>query len=463
MSRIYRSLPPKGSKLGIAFSGGLDTRAAVAWMSRNGMQVYAYTADLAQPDEKNPADIPPSALTHGAVAARLVDCREALAREGLIALQCGAFHLATAGRKYFNTTPLGRAVTATAIVRAMREDDVHVFGDGSTHKGNDIQRFYRYGILTNPELRIYKPWLDARFVSELGGRAEMSDYLTSVGLPYPVGREKAYSTDANMLGATHEAKNLEHLDSGMHIVEPIMGVAHYRREVAIEPEQIVIGFERGLPTTINGIRFATLSELVLEANRVGGRHGLGMSDQIENRVIEAKSRGIYEAPGLALLHIGYERLISAIHNENTLDLYATLGRRLGRILYEGKWFDPEAMMLKDALTRWVAPSVTGAVTLELRRGDDYSILKTEADYMAYAPEKLSMEKVDAVFSPEDRIGALELQSLSVTDNRALLLHHLSTLDRLPTSEGARALTDGEHGRVKELLLGEPALGKTPKG
>jgi len=447
MSRIYRELPPKGSKLGIAFSGGLDTRAAVAWMSRNGMQVYAYTADLAQPDEKNPADIPPAALTHGAEGARLVDCRDSMAREGVIALQCGAFHLATAGKKYFNTTPLGRAVTATAIVRAMREDDVHVFGDGSTHKGNDIQRFYRYGILTNPELKIYKPWLDARFVRELGGRSEMSDYLASVGLPYPVGREKAYSTDANMLGATHEAKNLEHLDSGMHIVEPIMGVAHWKRDVAIEPEAVVIRFECGVPVAINGKRF-TLTETMLEANRIGGRHGLGMSDQIENRVIEAKSRGIYEAPGMALLHIAYERLLSAIHNENTLDLYTTLGRKLGRILYEGRWFDPEAMLLKDALTRWMAPSVTGEVTVELRRGDDYSIMKTEADYMAYAPEKLSMEKVPAAaFSPEDRIGALEMQSLSVTDNRALLLHHLSSMERL---------APGEDVRVRELLLGEPA-------
>jgi argininosuccinate synthase len=450
MSRIYRELPPKGSKLGIAFSGGLDTRAAVAWMSRNGVQVYAYTADLAQPDEKNPADIPPVALSHGAVGARLIDCREAMAREGIIALQCGAFHLATAGKKYFNTTPLGRAVTATAIVRAMRADDVHVFGDGSTHKGNDIQRFYRYGILTNPELKIYKPWLDMRFVSELGGRTEMSDYLSGVGLPYTMGREKAYSTDANMLGATHEAKNLEHLDSGMHIVEPIMGVAHWKREVAIEPETVVVTFERGTPAAINGKRLS-ITELMLEANRVGGRHGLGMSDQIENRVIEAKSRGIYEAPGMALIHIGYERLLSAIHNENTLDLYATMGRKLGRVLYEGRWFDPEAMLLKDGLTRWLAPSVSGEVTVELRRGDDYSIMKTEADYMAYAPDKLSMEKVAAAFSPEDRIGALEMQSLSVTDNRALLVHHLSSMDRLAS---------GEDARVQELLLGTPETKKS---
>jgi argininosuccinate synthase len=446
MSRIYRSLPKEGTKLGIAFSGGLDTRAAVAWMSRRGMQVHAYTADLAQPDEKNPADIPSIALQHGATGARLVDCREALAREGVIALQCGAFHLATAGKRYFNTTPLGRAVTATAIVQAMRADDVHVFGDGSTHKGNDIQRFYRYGILTNPALHIYKPWLDARFVEELGGRAEMSDYLASVGLPYPMGREKAYSTDANMLGATHEAKDLEHLNRGIHIVDPIMGVAHYRPEVVIDPERVTLVFERGVPVAIGEKRFSSLAEIVLEANRVGGRHGLGMSDQIENRVIDAKSRGIYEAPGMALLHIGYERLLSAIHNENTLELYASLGRRLGRILYEGKWFDPEGMLLKDALLRWLAPSVTGSVTLELRRGDDYSILDTQAEYMAYAPEKLSMEKVEGAFSPEDRIGALEMQTLAVTDNRALLLHHLQGIERL--APGLDSASVGE-------LLGVP--------
>jgi argininosuccinate synthase len=431
MSRIYRSLPPAGTRLGIAFSGGLDTRCAVAWLSRRGMNVHAYTADLAQPDEKDPSAIPPIALTHGAVAARLVDCREALAREGVIAIQCGAFHLSTGGKKYFNTTPLGRAVTATAIIRAMREDDVHVFGDGSTHKGNDIQRFYRYGILTNPELKIYKPWLDQEFVDAFGGRIEMSAYLSSVQLPYTTSAEKAYSTDANVLGATHEAKDLERLDRGLHIVEPIMSFAHWKPSAKIEAETVTIEFERGRPVAISGERFTTLIDVVLAANRIGGRHGLGTSDQIENRVIDAKSRGIYEAPGMALLHIAYERLLSAIHNENTLDLYFTLGRRLGRILYEGKWFDAEAMMIKDALTRWVAPSVTGSVTLELRRGDDYSILETHAEYMAYAPEKLSMERVEEpAFSPADRIGALELQNLSVTDNRAFLLHHLASVSRM---------------------------------
>jgi argininosuccinate synthase len=435
MSRIYKTLPPAGTRLGIAFSGGLDTRCAVAWLAREGLKVHAYTADLAQPDEKDPASIPPVALQHGAVDARLVDCRESLAREGIVAIQCGAFHLATAGRKYFNTTPLGRAVTATAIIRAMREDGVDVFGDGSTHKGNDIQRFYRYGILTNPELRIYKPWLDQKFVDAFGGRKEMSEYLVSVGLPYSMSTEKAYSTDANVLGATHEAKDLEHLDRGLHIVEPIMGVAHWKSDVRIESERVSVEFERGRPIALNGRRFEHAIDVILEANRIGGRHGLGTSDQIENRVIEAKSRGIYEAPGMALLHTAYERLLSAIHNESTLDLYLTLGRRLGRLLYEGKWFDPEAMLLKDALTRWLAPSVTGKVELELRRGDDYSILETSAEFMTYDPEKLSMEKVaDAAFQPIDRIGALEMQALPVTDARAFLAHHLEAVSKLPPGE-----------------------------
>ncbi len=418
-------------------------------MSRKGLDVYAYTADLAQPDEKNPADIPPVAMQHGARQAKLVDCREAMVREGLVAIQCGAFHLSVGGKKYFNTTPLGRAVTTTAIVRAMREDDVHVFGDGSTHKGNDIQRFYRYGILVDPELRIYKPWLDQEFVNAFGGRKEMSEYLVSIGLSYKMGTEKAYSTDANVLGATHEAKDLEHLDKGMNIVEPIMGVAHWRPEVDVRPERVTVEFAQGLPVSLNGKRFPSLFELFLECNRIGGRHGLGMSDQLENRVIDAKSRGIYEAPGMALLHIVYERLLSAIHNEATTDLYFSLGRRLGRFLYEGKWFDPEAMLLKDSLTRWVAPSITGSVTLELRRGDDYTLLDTQAEHMAYDPSKLSMEKVASAFTPEDRIGALEMQNLSVGDNRGLLLHHLSSVRRLAsgatgTGTGlAQLLGDGE--------------------
>ncbi|MGQ0506610.1 MAG: argininosuccinate synthase [Myxococcaceae bacterium] len=430
MSRIYRSFPPQGTKLGIAFSGGLDTRCAVAWLSRQGLKVYAYTADLAQPDEKNPADIPPTAMTHGAVAAKLIDCREAMVREGIVALQCGAFHLSTAGRKYFNTTPLGRAVTSTAIIKAMREDDVHVFGDGSTHRGNDIQRFYRYGILVNPTLKIYKPWLDSAFVNAFGGRTEMSQYLESIKLPYSMKTEKAYSTDANVLGATHEAKDLEHLDKGMTLVNPIMGVPFWKSDVEIKPEKVVLQFAQGVPVSINGAKLASLFELFTTANEIGGRHGLGMSDQIENRVIEAKSRGVYEAPGMALLHIAYERLLSAVHNEDTTDLYLTLGRRLGRLLYEGKWFDPEALMLKDSLTRWVASGISGTVTLELRRGDDYSLLNTQAECSAYDPHKLSMEKTEGAFTPEDRIGALELQNLSVGDNRALLLHYAQRLGSL---------------------------------
>jgi argininosuccinate synthase len=446
MSRIYRSLPPAGTALGIAFSGGLDTRTAVAWLSRKGLRVHCYTADLGQPDEKSPADIPPVALSHGAEKARLVDCREALAREGIIAIQCGAFHLATAGRKYFNTTPLGRAVTTTAIVRAMREDGVHVFGDGSTHKGNDIQRFYRYGVLVDPELKIYKPWLDDQFVTAFGGRTEMAQYLESIGMPYPMGTEKAYSTDANALGATHEAKDLEFLDKGMTLVSPIMGVPFWRPEATIAEEEVTVELAQGVPVSLNGERSSSLFELLVAANTIGGRHGLGMSDQIENRVIGAKSRGIYEAPGMALLHIAYERLLSATHNEETTDLYVTLGRRLGRLLYEGKWYDPEAMMLKEPLARWVAAPITGTVRILLRRGEDYTILDTRAERSAYAPEKLSMEKTDAAFTPEDRIGALEMQNLSVSDNRGLLLYYADRLGKLPGPTQAAlgaVLGDGE--------------------
>jgi len=441
MARIHRQLPPRGTRIGIAFSGGLDTRTAVAWMARQGLEVYAYTADLAQPDEKNVGDIPPVALGHGAKAARLVDCREAMVREGVIAVQCGAFHLSTGGRKYFNTTPLGRAVTTTAIIGAMREDGVDVFSDGSTHKGNDIQRFFRYGVLVNPRLSIYKPWLDRAFVEAFGGRKEMSEYLASVGLPYTMSTEKAYSTDANVLGATHEAKDLERLDVGMRIVDPIMGVAHWKSDVRIEPEEVTVELSRGVPVAVNGQRHGSLFETFRALNAAGGRHGLGMSDQIENRVIDAKSRGVYEAPGMALLHVVYERLLSAVHNENTTDLYFTLGRRLGRVLYEGRWYDPEALMLKEALTRWVAPAVTGTVTLELRRGDDYTILDTRAARSAYDPHKLSMEKTESAFSPEDRIGALEMQSLGVLDNRELLLHF------------AKALGAGAAGPAHPLLGG----------
>ena len=441
MSRIHRKVPPAGSKIGIAFSGGLDTRCAVAWLARQDLNVYAYTADLAQPDEETPSDIPPVALQHGAKKARLVDCRDALVREGLIAIQCGAFHLGVAGRKYYNTTPLGRAVTTTAIVRAMKEDGVDIFSDGSTHKGNDIQRFYRYGVLTNPALTIYKPWLDQAFVSAFGGRTEMSEYLAGIKLPYHMGVEKAYSTDANCLGATHEAKDLEFLDKGIRIVNPIMGVAFWKPEVRVEPEEITVAFEQGLPVSLNGKRFASRFELFTACNAAGGRHGLGMSDQIENRVIDAKSRGIYEAPGLALLHICYERLLSAIHNENATDQYVTMGRRLGRLLYEGKWFDPEAMMLKEALAHWIAPSITGQVTLELRRGDDYTIVSTSAPHMAYDPHKLSMEKVESLFSPEDRMGALEMQNLSVLDTREFLISHLDATRALAAGTAPRELTE----------------------
>jgi argininosuccinate synthase len=423
MTRIFRELPPAGTDVAIAFSGGLDTRAAVLWLTQKGLRVHAYTADLAQPDEADVRDVPKVALRHGAVAAKLLDCRDALAREGLVAIQCGAFHLATGGKKYFNTTPLGRAVTATAIVRAMRADGVGIFGDGSTHKGNDIQRFFRYGVLTHPELRVYKPWLDAAFVGELGGRTEMSALLASAGLPHTASADKAYSTDSNLLGATHEAKELERLDRGLDVVEPIMGVAAWRRDVDVAAERVRVRFERGVPVAIADRTFgstASPAALFAEANEIGGRHGLGTSDQIENRVIEAKSRGIYEAPGMALLHIAYERLLSAVHGEGTLDQYAALGRRLGRLLYEGRWYEPEARMLKHALVRDVARRVSGTVEIELRRGDDWSFVSTEAEPSAYAPDKLSMERVASAFSPEDRIGALEMQTLSVLDARMLL-------------------------------------------
>ncbi len=441
MSRIHRTLPPKGTRIGVAFSGGLDTRCAVAWMSRQGLDVYAYTADLAQPDETNVGNIPPVATKHGAKSARLVDCRDALVREGMVAVQCGAFHLSTGGKRYFNTTPLGRAVTTTAIIRAMREDGVNVFSDGSTHKGNDIQRFFRYGVLVNPTLEIYKPWLDRAFVDAFGGRKEMSEYLGSVGLPYTMATEKAYSTDANVLGATHEAKDLERLDRGIRIVDPIMGVAHWR-DVAVEPEELTLELARGVPVAINGQRFASTFDCFVALNAAGGRHGFGMSDQIENRVIDAKSRGVYEAPGMALANVVYERLLSAVHNENTTDLYFSLGRRLGRLLYEGRWFDPESLMLKEALTRWVAPAVTGIVTLELRRGDDYTILDTKAARSAYEPEKLSMEKTASAFTPEDRVGALEMQALGVLDNRELLLHFAKALGAGPGTLGDLLLGDG---------------------
>ena len=408
---------PVGERVGIAFSGGLDTSAAVAWMREKGAIPYSYTADLGQPDEPDLGDVLRRATVYGAEVARLVDCRERLVHEGLVALQCGAFHITTAGKTYFNTTPLGRAVTGTLLVNAMKADGVDVWGDGSTYKGNDIERFYRYGLLVNPNLRIYKPWLDQTFVDELGGRKEMSEWLVARELPYRSSVEKAYSTDANIWGATHEAKDLEFLSTGMNIVEPIMGVKHVDASVEVAAETVTMEFVRGWPVSLNDVVFDDQVALVLEANRIGGRHGLGMSDQIENRIIEAKSRGIYEAPGMALLHIGYERLVSAIHNEATIDNYKTLGRRLGRLLYEGRWFDPQSLMLREPLQKWIGSAVTGRVTLELRRGDDYSILDTESPNMTYAPERLSMESGVGEFDPLDRVGQLTMRNLDIKDSR----------------------------------------------
>jgi argininosuccinate synthase len=417
MSKILLSLP-KGERVGIAFSGGLDTSAALAWMRDKGAIPFAYTANLAQPDETNYDDIPRKAMAYGAEKARLVDCREALVQEGLVALQCGAFHISSAGRTYFNTTPLGRAVTGTVLVKTMQEDNVNIWGDGSTYKGNDIERFYRYGLMANPALRIYKPWLDQDFVRELGGRKEMSEWLNSHGFDYKMSTEKAYSTDSNIWGATHEAKDLEFLNKGLRIVNPIMSVKHWDQSVEIKPEEVTISFEEGFPVSINGQRWASQVDLVMEANRIGGRHGLGISDQIENRIIEAKSRGIYEAPGMALLFIAYERLIAGIHNEGTIDNYRTLGRKLGRQLYEGRWFDPQSLMLRDTLQKWVGRAVSGEVTIELRRGDDYSILDTRSENLTYHPERLSMEKVaDEAFTPLDRIGQLQMRNLDILDSR----------------------------------------------
>ncbi|NMM10828.1 MAG: argininosuccinate synthase [Polaromonas sp.] len=420
MATILQHLPI-GEKVGIAFSGGLDTSAALHWMKLKGALPYAYTANLGQPDEPDYEDIPRKAMQYGAEKARLIDCRKQLAAEGIAALQCGAFHISTAGVTYFNTTPLGRAVTGTMLVAAMKQDDVNIWGDGSTYKGNDIERFYRYGLLTNPDLKIYKPWLDQLFIDELGGRAEMSAFMTAAGFGYKMSAEKAYSTDSNMLGATHEAKDLEHLSSGMKIVQPIMDVAFWKDEVDVKREKVSVRFEEGRPVALNGKTYDDLVELILEANRIGGRHGLGMSDQIENRIIEAKSRGIYEAPGLALLFIAYERLITGIHNEDTIEQYRDNGRRLGRLLYQGRWFDSQALMLRETAQRWIARAITGEVTLELRRGNDYSILNTESPNLTYAPERLSMEKVeDAPFSPLDRIGQLTMRNLDITDTRAKL-------------------------------------------
>jgi len=420
MSVILESLPV-GQKVGIAFSGGLDTSAALHWMRQKGAIPYAYTANLGQPDETDYDEIPRKALEYGAEKARLIDCRGPLVREGIAALQSGAFHISTGGVYYFNTTPLGRAVTGTMLVAAMKEDDVNIWGDGSTFKGNDIERFYRYGLLTNPALQVYKPWLDDAFIDELGGRAEMSAFMQQHGFAYKMSAEKAYSTDSNILGATHEAKDLEQLSTSIKIVDPIMGVASWRDDVAVQREQVAVRFEEGFPVALNGRQFSDPVELLLEANRIGGRHGLGMSDQIENRIIEAKSRGIYEAPGLALLFIAYERLITGIHNEDTIEQYRDNGRKLGRLLYQGRWFDSQAIMLRESAQRWVARPITGEVTLELRRGNDYSILNTESPNLTFHPERLSMEKTESTFSPRDRIGQLTMRNLDITDTRDKLL------------------------------------------
>jgi len=442
MTHVLSSLPV-GERVGIAFSGGLDTTVAVAWIREKGAIPYALTADLGQADEPDIAGVPARAREVGAEEALLVDCRPQLVHEGLVALRCGAFHLSSGGRTYFNTTPLGRAVTGTMLVQAMREHGVDVWGDGSTYKGNDIERFFRYGLLANPALRIYKPWLDPLFVEELGGRAELSDWLAERGLSYRASAEKAYSTDANIWGATHEAKELERLDRSLHLVEPIMGVRHWDPVVEIVPETVTVRFEEGWPVALGGVGFSDRVELVLAANAIGGRHGLGTSDQIENRIIEAKSRGIYEAPGMALLHIAYERLVHAIHNEATIDAYRSEGRRLGRLLYEGRWFDPQALMLRQSLSGWVGSAVTGEVTLELRRGDDYTILDTVSENATYRPERLSMERVeDAAFGPTDRIGQLTLRLLDIEDSREKL-----------TLYGRLGLTAGDE-TLGELAAGE---------
>jgi argininosuccinate synthase len=447
MSVILESLPV-GQKVGIAFSGGLDTSAALHWMKQRGALPYAYTANLGQPDEADYDEIPRKALEYGAEKARLIDCRGPLVREGIAALQSGAFHITTAGVTYFNTTPIGRAVTGTMLVTAMKEDGVNIWGDGSTFKGNDIERFYRYGLLVNPDLKVYKPWLDAAFIDELGGRAEMSAFMTKAGFGYKMSAEKAYSTDSNILGATHEAKDLELLTTSMKIVAPIMGTAFWREDAAIAREEISVRFHEGFPVALNGQEFPDPVELMLEANRIGGRHGLGMSDQIENRIIEAKSRGIYEAPGLALLFIAYERLITGIHNEDTIEQYRESGRRLGRLLYQGRWFDPQAIMLREAAQRWVAKPITGEVTLELRRGNDYSILNTDSPNLTFHPERLTMEKGESTFSPRDRIGQLTMRNLDITDTRAKLLTYaeagLLTLSK--GSEMPHLNSDNEHER-----------------
>ena len=463
MSKVLTSLPV-GERVGIAFSGGLDTSVAVAWMRHKGAIPFTYTADLGQYDEPDIESVPGRATQYGAELSRLIDCRGPLVEEGLVALSCGAFHIRSGGKQYFNTTPLGRAVTGTLLVRAMQDDGVSIWGDGSTFKGNDIERFYRYGLLANPSLRIYKPWLDADFVEELGGRKEMSEWLVAHDLPYRDSTEKAYSTDANIWGATHEAKTLEHLNTSLETVDPIMGVKFWDPSVAIETEDVTIRFVQGRPVAINGHEFPDAVALVDEANKIGGRHGLGMADQIENRIIEAKSRGIYEAPGMALLFIAYERLLSAIHNEDTIANYHAEGRRLGRLLYEGRWLDPQSLMLRESLQRWVASAVTGEVVIRLRRGDDYSIIDTRGPNFSYHPDRLSMERTeDAAFGPVDRIGQLTMRNLDIADTRSKLELYAAQGQLLESQErlvgslkagGANAIASqpaGEQGTDEEAL------------
>ncbi len=471
MSKVLTSLPV-GERVGIAFSGGLDTSVAVAWMREHGAVPCTYTADLGQYDDDDVSTVPDRAEEYGAEIARVLDIRSELVEEGLSALACGAFHLRSGGRTYFNTTPLGRAVTGTLLVRAMQADGVNIWGDGSTFKGNDIERFYRYGLLANPDLRIYKPWLDADFVRELGGRSDMSRWLAERDLPYRDREEKAYSTDANIWGATHEAKSLEHLDVSMETIEPIMGVRHWDPAVEIEPEDVTVRFEAGRPVAINGTEYDDPVELVLEANAIGGRHGLGMSDQIENRIIEAKSRGIYEAPGMALLFITYERLLNAVHNEDTVEAYHTQGRRLGRLLYEGRWLEPQSLMMREATQRWVASLVSGEVTLRLRRGEDWTILDTRGDRFSYHPDKLSMERVeDAAFGPTDRIGQLTMRNLDIADSRdkleqyagqpldqgTLLVEHGTLFGDLPEGGFPKIATNPERDGSEEVALDEAAI------
>ncbi|RKE64609.1 argininosuccinate synthase [Microbacterium sp. AG238] len=448
MSKVLQSLPV-GERVGIAFSGGLDTSVAVAWMRDKGAVPFTYTGDLGQYDEDDIASIPGRALQYGAEGSRLIDCKPMMVEEGLVALACGAFHIRSGGRTYFNTTPIGRAVTGTMLVRAMKEDGVDIWGDGSTYKGNDIERFYRYGLLANPALRIYKPWLDADFVTELGGRTEMSEWLVAHGFPYRDSVEKAYSTDANIWGATHEAKTLEHLDVSLEIVEPIMGVRFWDPAVEIETEDVSVTFEAGRPVAVNGVEYSDIVQLVMEANAIGGRHGLGMSDQIENRIIEAKSRGIYEAPGMALLFIAYERLVNGILNEDTLATYHEQGRRLGRLMYEGRWLEPQSFMLRESIQRWVGSAISGTVTLRLRRGEDYTILNTESRHLSYSPEKLSMERVgDSAFGPTDRIGQLTMRNLDIADSRSRLEHYAGIgLIGGPTAE---LVGDLERGGAAEI-------------